>query len=317
MSDALNKTKVDASKNTVSVVMCTYNGARYVKEQLDSILSQTYPLHEVLIFDDRSTDETVSIIQKTIEDFPFAKLFVNPKNLGFEKNFAHALQAASGELIAISDQDDIWLQQKIEKLVNAWKPECPLIYGASKPFEGKPPEKDLHPDSHYRHFEGTDGRKIFFRNTISGHNLMIRKSFLPSVLPLPTDTYYDWFLAVAAAYNGGVQYYPAVLVLHRIHGENATFDSNMKGRNYSLRSKMSVIDATRSFLRIAELPPAHKSFAIKLHDLLQESLNQEFSTPLFMFLFKHRTLLFNYKRRKIGLFSHLKHSRRIAKKSNN
>ena len=315
MSDPAAKTLAPSSTTAVSVVMCTYNGAHFVKEQIASILSQTYPLHELLIFDDASTDDTARIVAEIILGHPFAKLIINERNKGFAKNFEQALKAASGQVIAISDQDDIWLDNKIEKLLKAWRSECPMIYCASKPFQGSRPDVIAPTPSNFRYFEGKDARKIFFRNTVSGHNILLRQSFLAKVLPLPTKTYYDWFIAVVAAYNGGVQFYPEIMVLHRMHGNNATMDTATTGKKYSIGSKQSIIDATQSFMNIEAMPLAHKNMASKLCKLMQESLTEKFSKPLFSFLFKYRSLLFNYKRRKIGFFSHLKHSYRIATQS--
>ena len=94
---------------TVSVVMCTYNGSRYLREQLDSLMSQTYPLHELIVQDDGSTDGTVAIAEEYRQRYPEANItvFRNSRQLGFNRNFFDACSKASGELIACCDQDDI------------------------------------------------------------------------------------------------------------------------------------------------------------------------------------------------------------------
>ena len=99
---------------TVSVVMATYNGEKYIREQLDSIINQTYPIHEIIIQDDCSTDGTVAIIEEYVTRHANIKLFVNEQNLGFNENFKTAVMRATGEYIAISDQDDVWFPEKIE-----------------------------------------------------------------------------------------------------------------------------------------------------------------------------------------------------------
>ena len=106
-------------EKTVSVVMCTYNGAQYLKEQLDSIIGQTYPIHELIIQDDCSTDNTVAILKKYEADYPFVRLYVNEHNIGYNQNFKSAVMKATGDYIAISDQDDVWFPQKLERQVNA------------------------------------------------------------------------------------------------------------------------------------------------------------------------------------------------------
>jgi len=94
---------------TVSVVMATYNGEKYLREQLDSILGQTYAPFEIIIQDDGSTDGTVDIAKEYVQKYGFIKLYVNEHNLGFNQNFKSVAMKATGDYVAISDQDDIWL----------------------------------------------------------------------------------------------------------------------------------------------------------------------------------------------------------------
>src|SRR4051794_8903703 len=92
----------------VSVVMCTYNGALYVQEQLESIMQQTYSNLELIVFDDASTDDTFEIIQGLANKDPRLAVHRNENNVGYNVNFSRACEAAKGYYIAISDQDDIW-----------------------------------------------------------------------------------------------------------------------------------------------------------------------------------------------------------------
>lgn len=96
----------------ISVCLTTYNGARYIKEQLESILTQLGKEDELVISDDGSTDATVEIIN-SINDKRI-KLFINEKNIGYTRNFEKALNFAKGDIIFLSDQDDIWCQNKVE-----------------------------------------------------------------------------------------------------------------------------------------------------------------------------------------------------------
>lgn len=296
---------------SVSVVMCTYNGEKFIEEQLLSVVNQTYPLKEVLIFDDTSTDNTVNIIQKIAAGHPVIRLLVNETNLGYTRNFEQGLKAATGDAIAISDQDDVWMLDKVEKLVKAWKPEYPLIYCSSYFFSGKPPETlDINPN--FRRFEGKDARKIFLYNSVSGHALLIRRSFLQLVLPLNEKVTYDWWMAVVAAYNGGVQYFPEILVCQRLHDNNVTvaFENRYSKDEIRLKLKQTIIDNCNQFAEAINIPKMHKAFALKLARLAAESLNRKFYFPLFLFLLNNRTILFNYKKRKVAIFSHVKHSYR-------
>jgi glycosyltransferase involved in cell wall biosynthesis len=97
----------------VSVAMCTYNGEKFINLQLDSILAQTYHNLELVIVDDGSTDETFNIISDYAKKDGRIKCFKNEVNLGFNKNYERAIKLTTGEFIAISDQDDIWLPHKM------------------------------------------------------------------------------------------------------------------------------------------------------------------------------------------------------------
>lgn len=103
----------------VSVVVATYNGERFIEEQLDSILHQTYPPFEVIVKDDGSTDHTVSIVKDYAHKWPNVRLVQNEQNLGITKNFISGFFLAQGDYIAYSDQDDIWHPQKLELLLEA------------------------------------------------------------------------------------------------------------------------------------------------------------------------------------------------------
>lgn len=108
----------------ISVVMAVYNGGKYIKEQLESILDQTLPPDEVIIHDDRSTDETVELINSFIAEHGLTlnwKVTVNPENYGWQRNFFEATKEAAGDIIFFSDQDDIWLSDKIEVMANVMK----------------------------------------------------------------------------------------------------------------------------------------------------------------------------------------------------
>ncbi|PKM60513.1 MAG: hypothetical protein CVU99_07860 [Firmicutes bacterium HGW-Firmicutes-4] len=107
----------------VSVIMTTYNGRRFLREILDSLQNQTRLIEELLIFDDKSTDETVSYVQKYIFEHRIKNWYIieNEINLGWEKNFYQGLLKASGDIIYPCDQDDIWHLDKIEKMTQAFE----------------------------------------------------------------------------------------------------------------------------------------------------------------------------------------------------
>jgi len=106
----------DSNIPLVSIVLCTYNGEKYLQAQLDSLIDQTYKNVEIIIVDDCSKDNTRSILLNYQSLYPFIKVFLNSENIGFNKNFAKAIGLTGGEFVAICDQDDIWDLNKLEEL---------------------------------------------------------------------------------------------------------------------------------------------------------------------------------------------------------
>ena len=96
----------------ISIVLCCYNGKQFIKQQIDSLLDQTYPNIEIIISDDASADGTVQILEEFRSEQRI-QLFFQPTNLGSSRNFEFAVGKTHGELIAFSDQDDIWLPSKV------------------------------------------------------------------------------------------------------------------------------------------------------------------------------------------------------------
>jgi Glycosyl transferase family 2 len=102
---------------TLSVAMCTYNGARYLREQLESIAAQTRPPDELVVCDDGSTDQTLAILDSFAATAPFpVRVNINPTNLGTPKNFERAIGLTTGGIIALADQDDVWYPHKLKRL---------------------------------------------------------------------------------------------------------------------------------------------------------------------------------------------------------
>ena len=131
------------TNKTVSIVMCTYNGERYLKEQLMSLLNQTYSPIEIIIQDDLSTDNTLEIIHDYQERYPnIIHSFQNSRRLGYNQNFLTAYQKANGYYIASADQDDIWETNKIEILVREIG-DSMLIFHNSVLFNQKNPNMGL------------------------------------------------------------------------------------------------------------------------------------------------------------------------------
>ena len=199
----------------VSIAMTTYNGEKYIVEQLESILDQTYSNLEIIICDDISNDKTVDIIKQYQKKDSRIKIYINKENLGFKKNFEKAISLCSGEFIALSDQDDIWKKYKIEKLVENIK-ECDLIHSAASLIDENSniiAIKWLKQDNFKYSFE-----KLVFGNTITGCTVLFKKSLLKDFFSIPSgEKYHDWWLALLASKANGIKYIDEPLIYYRQH----------------------------------------------------------------------------------------------------
>jgi glycosyltransferase involved in cell wall biosynthesis len=205
----------------VSVVLATYNGEKYLKEQIDSILRQTYTSIELVITDDCSTDSTRKILQEYADKYENVRVYFNERNLGFIQNFEKTVKYAQGEYIAFADQDDVWLPEKIQCLVDGIGDNM-LVYSDSAYIDadGNPMSKKI---SDYRNL--ICGKNLYALDSESGiwvaaHAMMFRRELLDSALPFSVYISHDTWLTYIAMLKGTIAVVPKVLVLYRQHGNN-------------------------------------------------------------------------------------------------
>ena len=116
----------------ISIAMCTYNGEMHLQEQLDSFLNQTRLPNELIVCDDGSKDATVSILEEFSRKAPFeVKIYINEQNLGYVKNFEKAISLCSRDIIALSDQDDVWSPQKFSVIAKTFSQDSSIAYAVS------------------------------------------------------------------------------------------------------------------------------------------------------------------------------------------
>lgn len=209
---------------TVSVVMCTYNGERFLREQLESILEQDYPLHELIVQDDGSTDGTWALIRDYAERYPqLIRPFQNAERLGFNANFRTAMERATGELIAIADQDDVWFPQKIRRQVETiGEADLCISDYFTDPAYVMPLHVRVSPSTRFEHV-------IFYAGT-PGHTMLLRRDFVGGITHWDYAIYYDWWLSFHAHLGRGVAKVAEPLNWHRHHAGSATTRILKKGR---------------------------------------------------------------------------------------
>lgn len=300
-------------RSLVSVVMCTFNGERFIDEQVDSIIKQDYKHIELIVIDDHSGDSTWAKLNEWKEKFPAIRLFRNEQNIGYNGNFQKAISLATGDLIAISDQDDIWLPQKISRLMQAFtSPGIILAHCRSVRFEEGRLRYSLARLHH--HFKGNDTRKLFMFNQMMGHDMLFRKELVPCILPVPEGMSYDWWIGVVATTVGEVASVEEYLVYHRIHGQNNFFSQPGTSEK---KKEFDLPDTLQCFLQISTLRSADREFLNTFIGLLKRRSNTDhsFDAKLFRFLFQHRRVFFGHKRRWIPEISYVKSAIRYARKN--
>lgn len=219
---------------TVSVAMCTYNGARFVREQLQSILAQSRMPDELVICDDGSTDATLAVVRSVIESLggqTEVRLLENAEPLGVAGNFEHAIRSCSGDVIVLSDQDDVWSGRRIERILAAFdaNPRALLVHSDARLVDetgaavGPSLLEAIEVTAPMRRsiVEGGAFELLLKRNLVTGATAAIRRELAQLALPIPAGWLHDEWLAIVAGAVDGIALVPEPLLDYRQHGDNA------------------------------------------------------------------------------------------------
>src|ERR1700744_4204932 len=209
-----------ASKLT-SIALCTYNGASYLREQLDTLINQTYPNCEIVVVDDCSKDNTIEILKQYATNYTQIKLHVNTENLGYTKNFEKAIALCTGEYIALCDQDDIWDLQKIELQVNGIEDNI-LIYHDSEFIHEDGTSMNKRMSDIMNLYRGDRPETFLFFNCVSGHSILMKRELIDFALPLKEGFFHDAWLAYVATNISKIDFIPQCLVRYRQHDNSET-----------------------------------------------------------------------------------------------
>jgi glycosyltransferase involved in cell wall biosynthesis len=230
--------------DTVSVVVCTFNGERFVGAQLESILAQTHPLLEIIVSDDASCDSTELIVRDFQRRHPSTIRWVqNERNLGVTANFERALSIAEGTVIFLSDQDDVWQTDKVAKIMARFASSTNVLLvhsdadlvdeqlrslGATlfQSYSVSSRERELADTG--RGFEALNRR-----NFVTGATAAIRRDLLQIARPFPREWIHDEWLAILASATGLIVRVDEPLILYRQHAGN-----QIGGRPRSLAAQL-------------------------------------------------------------------------------
>lgn len=212
----------------IDILMATYNGEKYLREQIDSILEQSYTDFRLLISDDFSTDSTRDILNEYVEKDSRVIVFLQSKNLGVVKNFEFLLQKVESEYFMFSDQDDIWQKDKVKKSIELMeKTDSDLVYTNLEVVDQdlkivhksywklKGFEKKI---KKYNNFES-----LYLNNYITGCTMLVKSKWIDQVLPLPNKSKYilhDYWIALIISRFGKMSYIEEPQVRYRQHIDN-------------------------------------------------------------------------------------------------
>jgi glycosyltransferase involved in cell wall biosynthesis len=221
---------------TTEVLLCTYNGAPFVVEQLESVLRQTTRVTRISIYDDRSSDDTVVRIHDFLNQLPpdDQQLFtiqVNSSNLGYASNFINAIEHATQDVLFLCDQDDIWEPQKVEYFLELFQDFAPdMVFSDGTLIDESGQELDRFTvlqsyglgktENDIVHFREHAFELLMKRNYVNGAAAAIRRDRAHSALPLPCDMPHDYWLALWSSLHGGVVATPRSLYRYRQHPHN-------------------------------------------------------------------------------------------------
>ncbi len=204
----------------ISVAMAAYNGEKYIAEQLDSILPQLSWEDELIISCDPSGDSTAEIIQAYVRKDGRIRMLTGP-GLGVTENFNNAISACRGDYVFISDQDDVWAQGKVERVLRCFEEEkADLVI-----HNGVHTDEEMNPlgESFFEIYRIGDGKlKNILKPRYSGCCMAFTKRMKDIILPMPEIHGYDQWIATVCEFWGHIAYPEEVLLLHRLHEGNVT-----------------------------------------------------------------------------------------------
>lgn len=228
---------------TVSIALCSFNGARYLRQQLDSIAAQSRRPDEIVVCDDGSDDETISITCDFAKDAPFpVRIEINERRLGTVANFDKAIGLCRGDIVFLSDQDDVWHPRKIEKQIAAMRSmearhgrDTPLLVHSDLEVAGPTLDRIAPSYMKYqgiRHLDDDFG-SLLVQNFVTGCATAVNRALIDLARPIPeVSLMHDWWLALCAAAGGRIGFIAEPLVAYRQHGGNQVGSKNLL-RQYS------------------------------------------------------------------------------------
>ena len=298
-------------QETVDVLLATYNGEKYIREQIESILNQTYKNIRLIISDDCSKDNTPEILKEYEKNDNRVELYIQEENLGVVKNIEFLLGKVKDKYYMLSDQDDVWKEQKIEKSVEKLKNEnldlvfgdlevvdenLNTLYGSFNKFMKLDRKIEKYIDSY---------KLQYLYNCITGCTIISRKKLIDKILPLPNNSKYmvhDYWMGLMVALNGKIGYIKETYIKYRQHGNNQVgiekkshkFKELEQVRNLFIEVKLGIFTAyVQNEDKFPEKLKKQNKKALEYYQMLKNKKNFNFrGLSIFYKLYKTETFMY-------------------------
>lgn len=283
----------------IGIVLATYNGEKYLSQMLDSLIAQTRPADFIVAVDDGSKDSTASILESYKDRLPL-QITRFPQNQGHRAAFSKALELArpnlgENDLIALADQDDIWLPQKLEILEKALqKNNATLVFGDAQVVDGS---GNIIADSWRKYskieVENSMEQQIAGINNVTGCLTLFKAGLLQKILPIPAGvTVHDRWIAMMAQKFGTVFAQDTAVVKYRIHGENSVGGAATPPMSKTIEIQIQWIDTILENKSRLSLCDREIEFAEHLRKLSQKRLSSYILFGQIPWIVLHRKELF-------------------------
>jgi glycosyltransferase involved in cell wall biosynthesis len=287
----------------ISIALCVYNGERYLSQQLNTLVIQTYPHIEIVAVDDCSNDRSREILKDFSARYSFIRVYENQSNLGYVKNFERALRLCTGEFVALSDQDDLWHPDKLRRQFERIEGHR-LIYHDSRFIDENGQNLQKKMSDVINLYSGNSPEVLLFFNCVSGHTCFFRRSLLAEILPFPEGHFHDHWIAWVAANLGTIDFIDDCLVDYRQHTTSSTDILNKRKKlNKSYHENRDVIKLQKELNWLKQCTSYAKNknalFLRELTGLFERRISDFFSFRYANFVRRHfDTLFFVQKQRK-------------------
>jgi len=288
--------KITSENPLISIVIATYNGEKFLAKQIDSLLNQTYKNFEIIAVDDCSTDETLNILNEYAAQHDNFTVVKNNCNLGYVKNSEKGFLLANGDYIAPCDQDDVWLSEKIDILLDNMT-DCEIAYCNSVFIDS---EDNLTGDSlaDRTNFSDFDNPLMYVIGASApGHAMLIKKDIAMNAMPFPVLFSHDNWLGFVATFSGKVKLVNRILVHYRRHDSNV-FSTVHKKKKIKETKQQKLEKAQERLQTLYEKCPNHLPEKEILAQLCKSYESYAFSNNFLRMklFFQHRNKILLYKK---------------------